>query len=158
VTFRLRPATPADLPAIAELNVAAARAAYEHIAGREALAALEPAPGDWAPRLASASIATVAVAVEDGAVVGFAFSGRCELRSFFTHPRVWGAGAGRALLASAEEALRREGCRQATLWTEERNHRPLRVYEAAGWRRDGSVKERKWLGTPIRELRLRKRL
>jgi GNAT superfamily N-acetyltransferase len=66
--------------------------------------------------------------------------GGCELQFFYTHPRVWGAGAGRALLAAAEDALRNAGCDEAFVYTEERNERPLRVYAAAGWEPDGGVK------------------
>jgi GNAT superfamily N-acetyltransferase len=111
---------------------------------------------DWAADLATAETALVAVVGDE--VVGFAFAGGCELQFFYTHPRVWGLGAGRALLTAAEDALRAAGCTEAFVYTEERNHRPLRVYEAAGWRPDGAVKEREWLGAPIRELRLVKRL
>ena len=153
MSIELRPATRADLPAIAELQVASARAAFEHIGpvGR-----LEPRPDQWLARLEAAETATVAV--EGGEVVGFAFSGDGELQYFYTHPRVWGAGAGRALLADAEAALRAAGYDEAVVWTEERNHRPLRIYAAAGWHPDGAAKEREWLGVRIRELRLRKAL
>lgn len=152
MSFELRAAAVEDLPAIAAVNAAAARAAWAEIApvGR-----LEPSPGEWAPRLAAAETATVAV--ERGEVVGFAFTGGCELEFLFTHPRVWGRGAGRALLQRAEEALRAAGCEQAIVFTEERNERALGVYRAAGWREDGHVKEREWLGVSIREPRLRKR-
>ncbi len=54
--------------------------------------------------------------------------------------------------------LREAGCTEATLWTEERNERPRRVYEAAGWRTDGEVRERPWNGAWLRELRYRKTL
>ena len=63
-----------------------------------------------------------------------------------------------ALLAAGEAALRESGCTSATLWTEERNERARRVYEAAGWRPDGQVKERVWNGAPLTELRYRKAL
>ena len=55
-------------------------------------------------------------------------------------------------------AARSAGCTEATLWTEERNERPRRFYEAAGWRADGEAKERVWNGAPLRELRYRKAL
>jgi GNAT superfamily N-acetyltransferase len=151
MSFRLRAATAEDLPAIAAVNVAAARAAWADIAP---VSRMLPRVEEWAPRLSKAEVATVAVDADE--VVGFAFTGGCELQYFFTHPRVWGLGAGRALLASAEEALREAGCASATLWTEERNRRALRVYAAAGWAPDGGVQEREWLGVPIRELRLGK--
>ena len=55
-------------------------------------------------------------------------------------------------------ALRERGCTEATLWTEERNERPRRFYEAAGWKADGEAQERVWNGAPLRELRYRKAL
>jgi hypothetical protein len=64
-------------------------------------------------------------------------------------------GAGRALLAAGEAALRESGCAEATLWTEERNERPRRFYEAAGWTLDGAVKEDEFLETSVREVRYR---
>lgn len=149
----LRPACVEDLAAIAAVHVAAGQAAWDDIAP---VAEMVARPEEWAPRLEAASGALVAV--EGDEVVGFAFAGACELQYFFTHPRVWGFGVGRQLLAAAEEALRAAGCSDATLWTEERNHRPLRVYAAAGWLPDGEVRERDWLGVRIRELRLGKRL
>jgi GNAT superfamily N-acetyltransferase len=153
LSFELRPAAREDLPAIDALQLASAQAAFEHIGP---VRDLRPDPDAWARRLEEAETATVATA--DGQVVGFAFSGGGELRYFYTHPRVWGAGAGRALLADAEGALRAAGHAEAVVWTEERNHHALRVYEAAGWKPDGGVKEREWLGVRIRELRLRKGL
>jgi GNAT superfamily N-acetyltransferase len=150
VKATLRRATADDLPAIAAAHLASARTAFAHIAPVENLE-----PRDWGADLAAAEIALVA---DDGGVVGFAFAGGCELQFFYTHPGVWGRGHGRALLSAVEEALRAAGCDQAFVYTEERNHRPLRIYEAAGWRPDGGVKEREWLGAPIRELRLVKPL
>jgi GNAT superfamily N-acetyltransferase len=148
----IREAMPGDLSAISALHLAAAREAFAHIGPVESLS-----PRDWSPDLETADTALVAVE-EDGDVVGFVFCGGCEVQFFFTHPRVWGSGFGRELLSAAEEALRAAGCAEATLYTEERNHRPLRAYHAGGWREDGEVRERDWLGVPIREPRLRKRL
>jgi GNAT superfamily N-acetyltransferase len=148
----IRAAAVEDLDALTALHHAAAREAFAHIGPVEKLE-----PRDWAPDLEAADTALVAVDA-DGDVVGFVFCGGCELQFFFTHPRVWGRGFGRELLAAAEEALRAADCTEATLYTEERNHRPLRAYHAAGWHEDGDVRERDWLGVPIREPRLRKRL
>jgi GNAT superfamily N-acetyltransferase len=147
----IRPATADDLPAIAALQLASARAAFSHIGPVEQLS-----ERDWSADLAAADAALVAIDGDE--VVGFAFCGGCELQFFFTHPRVWGRGFGRALLAASEDALRGSGCTEAFVYTEERNERALSVYHAAGWREDGPVKERLWLGAPIREPRLRKRL
>ena len=132
---------------MAELFLAAARAAWG-FAGEEALSAMR------APALTGGEI----VAEDETGVIGFVVPAGCEIDLLYTHPRAWGSGAGRALLAAGEAALRGTGCREATLWTEERNERPRRVYEAAGWRVDGEVRERVWNGAPLRELRYRKTL
>jgi GNAT superfamily N-acetyltransferase len=146
----LRQMVPEDLPAMAALQMVSARAAFAHIGPVDQMEAI-----DLTGWLASAE--TTLVAVDGDEVVGFAFTGGCELQLFYTHPRVWGRGVGRALLAAAENALRAAGCSEAFVYTEERNHRPLRVYHAAGWREDGSARERDWLGVKIREPRLTKR-
>jgi GNAT superfamily N-acetyltransferase len=161
----LRRATLDDAGALATIFAEAARAAWEHIAGAEALAALGDDPAPWRERLA-AQVPPAATWVAELAdeVVGFAMirpgpeAGEGELDLLYTRPSAWGAGAGRALLTRAESELRAAGFAEATLWTEERNHRPLRVYAAAGWRPDGAARERTWRGAPLRELRLRRRL
>jgi GNAT superfamily N-acetyltransferase len=151
VKASLRQATPDDLPAIGALHAAAARQAFAHIAPIERFE-----PVDWGPSMAEAD--TALVADDGGDVVGFIFTRGCEVRVFYTHPDVWGRGFGRALLEAGEDAMRASGCDEAFLYTEERNHRPLRFYAAAGWRPDGAARERDWLGAPLRELRLVKRL
>jgi len=132
---------------MAELFLAAGRAAWG-FAGEEALAGMR------APAFTGGEI----VAEDEEGVIGFVVAVACEIALLYTHPRTWGSGAGRALLAAGEAALRASGCTEATLWTEERNERPRRFYEAAGWRADGEVQERVWNGAPLRELRYRKTL
>ena len=137
---------------------AAGQAAWPHIVDAERLAALEP-PARWR------NGPCVLVAEQDGVVVGFvaarpsedvdATPQTGEIDSFYTHPSVWGAGHGRALLSRALDYLRRSGCTEATLWTAEENHRPRRVYEAGGWQLDGVSRERGHLGRPFVELRYR---
>src|SRR4051794_6334316 len=146
----LRTATPDDLPAIAAVQLASARVAFAHIGPVERME-----PVDFGPWLEAAETALVAVVAWETA--GFVFAGGCELQLFYTHPSVWGEGVGRALLAAAEDALRAVGCEEASVYTEERNERALAVYHAAGWREDGRVQEREWLGVPIREPWLRQR-
>jgi GNAT superfamily N-acetyltransferase len=132
---------------MAELFLAAARAAWG-FTGEEALAAMR------APEFTGGEL----VAEDESGVVGFVIAVHCEIDLLYTHPRAWGSGAGRRLLAAGEAALRETGCAEATLWTEERNGRTRRVYEAAGWRTDGSVRERAWNGAALREMRYRKAL
>src|SRR5262249_45817566 len=93
---------------------------------------------------------------ESGQVVGFTavHPQDCEMYLLFVHPKHAGQGLGRALLAAAHDALRAAGCREVFLYTHEQNRRVLAVYEAAGYRRDGTARESDFRGVPIREPRL----
>jgi ribosomal protein S18 acetylase RimI-like enzyme len=77
-----------------------------------------------------------------------------ELYLLFVHPKYAGRGVGHALLDAAHEALRAAGCREVFLYTHEQNERAIRVYEAAGYRRDGTVRESEFRGLHLREPRL----
>jgi ribosomal protein S18 acetylase RimI-like enzyme len=76
----------------------------------------------------------------------------------FIHPEHAGRGIGRTLLYAAHDALRAAGCRESLLYTHEQNERALAVYEAAGYRRDGTVRESDFRGVHLREPRLVKTL
>ena len=143
----MRAAEPADHDAMAEVFLAAGRAAWG-FAGEEALAEMR------APYFGRGEL----VAEDESGVLGFVAAVACEIDLLYTHPRAWGSGAGRLLLEAGEAVLRERGCTSATLWTEERNERPRRVYEAAGWQTHGEVRERVWHGARLRELRYRKTL
>jgi GNAT superfamily N-acetyltransferase len=160
--MRVRDGRTDDWDAMREVFVAAGRAAWGHILSAEVLADLAP-PERWRPGASPGSDAIVAE--EEGRVVGFvvlrasqdedAEAGTGEVDACYTHPEVWGVGAGRALLAAAAARLAARGFREATLWTEERNRRPLRFYAASGWRLDGARRERSFRGTDLLELRHR---
>jgi len=101
------------------------------------------------------------VATDDsGRVVGFTavHPQDCEMYLLFVHPSQAGQGVGRALLTAADNALRSAGCKTAFLYTHEENERALKVYRAAGYRPDGSVRESEFRGVHQREPRLVKRL
>jgi RimJ/RimL family protein N-acetyltransferase len=76
----------------------------------------------------------------------------------FFHPGHASRGVGRELLEAGHEALRAPGCREVYLYTHEENERALAVYEAAGYRRDGAVRESDFRGVHLREPRLVKQL
>ena len=78
--------------------------------------------------------------------------GTGEVTRLFVRPRSWGAGAGRALLEAAEDALRTAGVARAWLHTEERGP-ACAFYESCGWRRDGAPRVRDWHGARIVEPR-----
>lgn len=97
---------------------------------------------------------------EEGDLIGFtAVHPRdCEMYLLFVHPKHAGRGLGRVLLDAAHEALRVSGCHEAFLYTHEENKRAIAVYEAAGYRPDGSVRESDFRGIHLRELRFTKPL
>jgi L-amino acid N-acyltransferase YncA len=165
---RIREATPEDLPAMRAAKQDAGQAAWSHILSAEVLVGLgfperwEAAIADPDPRVA------VLVTELDGGVAGFAVirpSGDTdaipltgELDAFYAAPWAWGRGAGQALLQAATMRLAEAGFRDATLWTATENHRPRRIYEAAGWRLDGTEREREIGGSRFSEVRYRRGL
>jgi ribosomal protein S18 acetylase RimI-like enzyme len=97
---------------------------------------------------------------ESEQVIGYTavHPGEGEMYLLFVHPKHAGRGVGRALLDAAHEALRVGGCHEAFLYTHEQNERAMRLYEAAGYRRDSTVRESDFRGVCLREPRLVKRL
>ncbi|MEX2211101.1 MAG: GNAT family N-acetyltransferase [Gaiellaceae bacterium] len=160
--MNVRRATPADAEAVATAHVRGWQEGYGHVFPDEALAELSIPQRleTWRERIETGS--TVFVAERDGDVVGFSTvgpsrdaEGEGELYGIYVRPDAWGTGAGRALIARAEEELRERGYEQATLWVLEDNPRARRFYEAAGWAVDGIEKDDEFLGTRVREVRYR---
>ena len=144
-TWRLRPATPDDADAISAVLTTAGIAAWSEFLDEERIEAATRGrrhPADL-------------VAVDEEGVLAFvAWDVRTgEISRLYTHPRGWGAGAGRALLERALEELRGAGLSQAWLNTEERNVAARRFYERLGWREEGPARVRAWHGARLREPR-----
>lgn len=167
-TIAVRAATKADLPAMTAAKRDAGTAAWPHIFPPEVLSQLG-FPERWTAAVVDPPQRTQAIVGElEGKVVGFAIVRPSadddaspetgELDGFYTAPAAWGRGAGLALLAAAVETLRDEGFTTATLWTATDNHRPRRIYERAGWRLDGTTRNRNLGGIAFEELRYRLRL
>jgi L-amino acid N-acyltransferase YncA len=163
--FTIEPATIDDWPAIRDIFRSAGRAAWQEMFTVESLDALEP-PERWRGAIGhTGRSGEVWVARESATAVGFvvirnsgdddATPTTGEVDSFYTHPSVWGMGAGQALMAQAIFRLTELGFESATLWTEERNHRPKRFYETAGWAMDGTQRRRSIRGAEIVEGRYR---
>ena len=154
--IRLRPALPADARAIAEISVRAWRAAYRGVMSDETLDGLsvEERQAGFGGFIAQAVGRSAVSVAEDGAglVVGFVSLGpgrdeehglpdAGEVYAIYVDPHRWGGGAGRTLLAAAEDELRNAGFRRAFLWVLQDNPRARRFYEAAGWTWDGSTSD-----------------
>lgn len=165
--INVRVAREGDEEAMAAVYVAAARQAWAHIYGEANLDAMEPPVAFFRDEITHDDSRQQALVAENvSAVVAFAVIRPSrdedadedtvgELDTIYSLPSVWGRGVGRTLMAAALDALREAGFTEATLWTAEENHRPRRIYEAAGWRSDGLSRERTWRGVSFRELRYR---
>lgn len=148
-----------------EIFAAAGQAAWPHILPQEHLVNLNP-PERWREAITDPG-QRVLIAAERTpiAFVVLRHSGdddaqpaTGEVDAFYSHPEFWGKGAGRLLLSLAEPELAEMGFAEATLWTAEENHRPRRIYDAAGWKLDGRSRERTLGGRSFVELRYRKTL
>jgi GNAT superfamily N-acetyltransferase len=170
----IRHALPSDAASIAAVHVRSWQAAYRELLPAPYLDALDPAEraAAWRERLADPGGPVVLVAegaAGAGAVDAFvAFRARrgeeaaepsatatAELSALYAAPEAWGRGVGRALLASAVEAMRAAGFREAGLWVFEDNARARAFYEAAGWNPDGEAVVEETGGRELRELRYR---
>jgi ribosomal protein S18 acetylase RimI-like enzyme len=155
----IRPAIASDAQHIGAVFDAAVREGWTYL-GDLARAPMFP-PEEWDKVVADhAPPNALLVAVNEQDIVGFTavHPQDGEMFLLFVHPRHAGRGVGRALLDAAHEELRAADRREAFLYTHEDNERALAVYEAAGYRRDGSVRESDFRGVHLRELRLVKPL
>jgi ribosomal protein S18 acetylase RimI-like enzyme len=160
VVTSIRRAVAADAPRIGTVFDAAVRKAWTHL-GELARKPMFP-PEEWDKLVIDHAPpnALLVATDETGNVIGFTavHAGEGEMFLLFVHPKHAGRGVGRRLLEAAHEVLRTAGCREAFLYTHEKNQRALAVYEAAGYRRDGSVRESAFRGVHLREPRLVKSL
>jgi len=156
----IRRAEADDAQAIGSVFDAAVREGWKYM-GELAARPMFP-PEEWDAEVAKhAPPNAMLVAVDEAdRLTGFAAVHPAEGEMFllFVHPDNAGRGVGRALLEAAHAVLRSAGCREVFLYTHEQNERAIAVYEAAGYRRDGTVRESEFRGVHQREPRLVKRL
>jgi ribosomal protein S18 acetylase RimI-like enzyme len=156
----IRRAVPGDAQNIGAVFDAAVREAWTYF-GALSREPMFP-PEEWDKVVSDHAPPNILLVAIDrpGNVVGFTAVHPQEGEMFllFVHPGHARRGVGRALLDAADEALRAAGCREAFLYTHEENERALAVYEAAGYRRDGFVRESDFRGLHLREPRLVKLL
>jgi ribosomal protein S18 acetylase RimI-like enzyme len=161
--MRIRPASPDDALAIETIRVRGWRTAYRHVFPAADLDGLPIDPERWRSRLLVPPPRWSTVVCEDeGRVVGFASTGPSrdedalgEVYAIYVDPDAWSTGAGRALMAVAEEALAAEYS-AALLWVLEDNPRARGFYERAGWAPDGVRKAEERFGVRAPEVRYRK--
>ena len=156
----IRSAVPSDARGIGEVFDAAVRDGWKYMGELAEKPMFPPEEWDTVVTEHAPPNALFVAADESDRVVGFTavHPKDCEMYLLFVHPERAGSGVGRALLAAAHDALKAAGCREAFLYTHEQNQRALAVYEAAGYRRDGTVRESDFRGMRQREPRLVKTL
>jgi ribosomal protein S18 acetylase RimI-like enzyme len=154
--FTIRRARPEEAESIREIFDAAVAEGWSHLGGLERERLFSA--GEWDELVAAhldSDVLLVAADPSDG-VVGFCavHPGDGEMVLLFVHPSHGRRGIGRALLEAGHDALRSAGCRDAFLFTHERNARALAVYTAAGYRPDGTARRSDFRGTAVREVRM----
>ncbi|HEU4534059.1 MAG TPA: GNAT family N-acetyltransferase [Polyangiaceae bacterium] len=147
MTIRVRPATPADVPALGRMGAALARLHHELDAERFMLTDdLESGYGWWLGRELKAKGAVVLVAELDGEPVGYAY-GRLEerdwnalldacgkLHDLWVDEKARGSGAGARLVEAALQRLGELGAPRVVLATAAKNEPAQRLFAKLGWR------------------------
>ena len=155
----VRPATPDDAQAIAEIQVETWRAAYVGVMPHEILDGLDvnESTRTWRHWLSVEATAQF-VAERSGAVVGFASVGPSrhepesgEVYSIYVRPDAWGTGSGWALMDAAVAWLA-DRWQEAILWVAEENPRARRFYERYGWVAESTRVEEVVPGAEVPEL------
>jgi len=142
--MQVLPARPEDAHGIAQVHVAAWKAAYAGIVPLQyldSLSVLERA-GKWEVAL-KAEESTVLVAKEGREVTGWisfgpsrdkdASNSQAEIWAIYVDPRYWSAGIGRLLLQQARNELRQRGYETCSLWVFPENERGIRFYKFVGF-------------------------
>lgn len=169
LSMLLRTAMPEDALAIARVHVRSWQAAYRGLIEDAYLDGLRAE--DRASRYdfthANPAKPYTMVAVEDGAIVGFAtimpsrdadLPEAGELAALYLDPERWDRGIGVAMIEAARAELVRRGFKAALLWVLAGNARAMRFYERDGWAADGSQRTQEIWGLRLVENRYRREL
>lgn len=166
----------ADVPALAAINIATWRVAYDGIVPPAYLDRMKPAAYEqqWRARIRDEQSADDAFLAErGGAVVGYVVAGRYrmqqdapredtsgwgELYALYVHPASQRSGVGSRLHQEAMAYLSSHPYVQAALWVLEANLAGIAWYEAHGWRTDGATTEWAAAGVMLPEIRMVRRL
>jgi ribosomal protein S18 acetylase RimI-like enzyme len=147
--IRIRPATPADLPAIGGLGALLVRTHHDFDPKRfmAPMSRTEQLYGSFlGTQLAEPNI-IILVAEQDGEVVGYTYAGvegndymalrgpAGVLYDIVVDPAHRRNGIGRMLLDATLDALKARGVPRVVLSTAEQNHSAQRLFDRAGFRR-----------------------
>lgn len=169
LVLTVRAARPADALEVAGVHVRSWQGAYRGLLPDRSLDELRPA--DRADRYdfggTDPEAPSTTVAVEDGAICGFATIGLAqraeatdvgEVLALYVDPVAWGRGVGRLLMSEARAQLGQLGLSEAMLWVLVGNERAQRFYRADGWRPDRGRRNVEVWGVAVEEIRYRRSL
>lgn len=168
-SYSVRPATPHDAKAIAEIHVSTWQSTYKELMPADFLktTTLEKRLAYWREAI-EYSEPQLLVVLEAETVVGFVGFDRSrdagtkpsvgEIWALYVAPEHWSKGAGIALWDGARDGLKEEGCTQVTAWVLLRNERAIRFFEhSAGFKREmPSLKTVAFGSTKLEEIRLKR--
>ena len=171
IDVEVRPAKERDAKVIAEIQAAAAQAAFTAQFPGEAMPefdSLKKSQAYWREAIEFAD-PQVLVAVADGEVVGFVGFDRSrdpktpatmgEIWAIYARPSHWGKGVGLALWDAARDGLIEEGCTKVTAWVPLAYERALRFHDMAGFKREMTTIKTVLVGlTRIEEIRFKRDL
>lgn len=164
----VRDAKAEDARSVADIHVAAWRAAYRELmpAGYLASLSVDERTEMWTKSIIRGGPSKLAIAEIDGAIAGFCSFGPtrdalpddvAEIYAINVSPERWRLGAGRAL---CEHALRQAALREhktMSLWVVKGNDPARRFYERLGYRPDGAERANSQLvPIPFDEVRYRR--
>jgi len=130
----LRPAFPADVPALVEMQEVAAVASLSHLFPQDEYPFPRAAiAADWVSEIGRPDV-DVLVHSRGGRVLAFAALRDDELLHFGTALDTWGSGLAAALNDELLAKLTEAGHASAWLRVFEQNPRARRFYEKMGWR------------------------
>jgi len=171
IDVEVRPAKERDAKVIAEIQAAAAQAAFKAQFPGEAMPefdSLKKSQAYWREAIEFAD-PQVLVAVADGEVVGFVGFDRSrdpktpatmgEIWAIYARPSHWGKGVGLALWDAARDGLIEEGCTKVSAWVPLAYERALRFHDMAGFKREMTTIKTVLVGlTRIEEIRFKRDL
>jgi GNAT superfamily N-acetyltransferase len=137
----LRPATVADVDAIATMHLRSATVGFRSIFPPEAPKPTHASLVDiWRAQLEADEYSVTTVCERNGAIIGATatcedaqVAGLGHLARLYVDPDEWGTGVGTVLYRSAVQTLRATGFGRASLWVLEHNTRARTWYERLGW-------------------------
>ena len=137
----IRPATAADMAAVAELWHEGWHSAHAgHVpAGLTDLRTLAAFHARTPPRVGDTSVSVTEVEGAEGAVTGFVMVVGDEVEQVFVAPAWRGTGVAADLLAEAERRIAAAGHDEAWLAVVAGNARARRFYDKRGWRDAGDL-------------------